>query len=660
MFSPFIEFIYNNFLIVSIIIVTLSLSFYFLQKLYREFMLNKKLHGFQRALRVTKLRFRKKRLSVISFMIVIPMIFLIGIIDMNTDEDLEYTNHVSRLSSTLDVQNAYENYYNRFSGNNFDDMEDLANFESVTALSDQYSNFSDGFDDMDLIRSDENYLYVLNHEMLSIINVEGTESSIYKQIHFDFDFEDKTFFPTGIYVDSDRVVVIGNAYEFSYEYQDNTGINPSLGRQSEAYIFVYDKNADFAQITEYKIRGGASDVRKRNDQLILVIKEELPFEDEDLDIRDYLPNALVNGVNLNTRFEDIIYIEGTKPNGFTTFVSINLNTFKVHQQVMLSDLSNSIFISNQSIYFTSNSYQFLDAADLFVTSNPISEIRTALSKLTFNENGIIYVETEMINGVILNQFAIAENNGYVNLFTTEFIDDTMNHQLTILDSNLNVVSQLSDLGNDDETLQSVKFYGDYAYLITKDETASFYVLNIRNPLNPKVEAILDMDYFPTYLATLNQDNLVGIGYNRNDLNTMNGLIISVYSIVDPKEPNIIFEETLLFSEYGNASSEALYNPKLFYYSASNERLIIPLNNYDLRPSASQTAGLLVYHVSLEDGITYETFIQHPNETVPYTKYRGVFIGDYLYSVSYNQIGIMHKDDLSEFVHMINLYENENN
>lgn len=660
MFSPFIEFIYNNFLIVSIIIITLSLSFYFLQKVYREFMLNKKLHGFQRALRVTRLRFRKKRLSVLSFMIVIPMIFLIGIIDMNTEEDLEYVNHISRLSSTLDVQNAYENYYNRFSGNNFDDMEDLANFEAVRSLSDEYTNFSDGFDDMDLIRYDEEYLYVLNHEMLSIINVDGTESSIYKQIYFDSDFGDRTFFPTGIYVDSDRVIVIGNAYEYSYEYTQNTGINPSLGKESEAYIFVYDKNADFAQITEYIIRGGASDVRKRNDQLILVIKEELPFDDEALDINDYLPNALVNGVRLNTRFEDIIYIEGTRPSGFTTFVSINLNTFKVHQQVMLSDLSNSIFISNQSIYFTSNSYQFLDAADLFVTSNPTSAIRTALSKLTFNESGINYVETEMIDGVILNQFAISENNGYVNLFTTEFTENTMNHQLTILDSNMNQVGSLDDLGNNDETLQSVRFYGDYAYLITKDEAASFYVLNIGNPLDPKVEAILDMDYFPTYLTTLNQDNLVGIGYSKNENNVINGLIISVYSVINPKEPSIILDETLLFSEYGNASSEALYNPRLFHYSAINERLIIPLNNYDLRPSASQTAGLLIYHVSLDEGITYEAFIQHPNETIPFTKYRGVFIGDYLYSVSYNQIGVMHKDNLSEFVHMIHLYDNENN
>ncbi|MFW5864786.1 MAG: beta-propeller domain-containing protein, partial [Candidatus Izemoplasmataceae bacterium] len=259
MFSSFIEFIYNNFLIVSIIIVTLSLSFYFLQKVYREFMLNRKLHGFQRALRVAKLRFRKKRLSVLSFMIIIPMLFLIGIIDMNTEEDLEYTNHISKLASTSDVQTAYENYHDRFSGNNFDDMDDLANFEKVEALSDESIHFSDGFDDMDLIKYDQNYLYILNHEKLSILNANGAESSIHKEIYFDFDFEEKTFFPMGIYVDANRVIVIGNAYEFSYEYQDNTGINPALGKQSDAYIFVYDKNADFAQTTEYKIRGGASD-----------------------------------------------------------------------------------------------------------------------------------------------------------------------------------------------------------------------------------------------------------------------------------------------------------------------------------------------------------------------------------------------------------------
>ncbi|MFP4287138.1 MAG: beta-propeller domain-containing protein [Candidatus Izemoplasmataceae bacterium] len=660
MFSSFIEFIYNNFLIVSIIIVTLSLSFYFLQKVYREFMLNRKLHGFQRALRVAKLRFRKKRLSVLSFMIIIPMLFLIGIIDMNTEEDLEYTNHISKLASTSDVQTAYENYHDRFSGNNFDDMDDLANFEKVEALSDESIHFSDGFDDMDLIKYDQNYLYILNHEKLSILNANGAESSIHKEIYFDFDFEEKTFFPMGIYVDANRVIVIGNAYEFSYEYQDNTGINPALGKQSDAYIFVYDKNADFAQTTEYKIRGGASDVRKRNNQLILVIKEELPFDDTDLDIKDYLPNAIVNGVRLNTRFEDIIYVEGTKPNGFTTFVNINLDTFKVKQQVMLSDLSNSIFISNQSIYFSSNSYQFLEAADLFVTSNPIEAIRTAVSKLSFSEDGIDYVDTKMINGTILNQFAISENNGYVRLFTTEFDDDIMNHHLTILDSNLEVVGSLDQLGNDFETLKSVKFYGDYAYLITKDEVASFYVLNLSAPSNPKVESILDMRYFPTYLETIDQDNLVGIGYSKTEDDVINGLKISVYSITNPKEPIMVYEETMLFSEYGNASSEALYNPKLFYYSSLYQRLIIPLNNYDLRPSASQTAGLLIYHVSLEDGITYETFIQHPDETIPYTKYRGLFINDYLYSVSYNQVGVMHKDDLTTFVQVIDLYENENN
>ncbi|MFH5882027.1 beta-propeller domain-containing protein [Liberiplasma polymorphum] len=658
MFTTFIQFIYNNFFLITVIFIAVVLSIYFLQKSIREFMLNKQLMGFQRALRTAQLRFRKKRLSILTVMIIIPILVLVGIIEMNRTPEIHFVDHVTRLSSTEEVVSIYQNYHQKFSGNNFRDMDSIADFEALNKLSETTTPFSQGFDDMDLIKTDENYLYVLNHEMLSILNINEELTSIHKQISFDFDFEDdKTFFPMGLYVDADRVVVIGNVYEYTYQYEDLLGFNPRFGNNAQVYIHVYDKNADFALITEYVIRGAASDARKRGNQLVLVIKEELPFNEEMLDIKDHLPNVVVNSVKLNTRFEDIKYIEGTQPKGFTTFVSIDLNTFQVKQEITLGDLNNNVYISNQSIYLTSNSYRFLDSADLFVTSNPVSETRTAVSKINFSGNDFEYVTTRMIKGAILNLFAIDEYQGHLRIISTEIDNDTMISRLTILNSNLNIVSTINQIGEANKQLKSVRFLGDYAYITTQDVENPFYILNVSNANEPFIENQLNILGFSNYLHSINETHIVGVGYLRSSDERITGLRISVFSVANPKSPELLFEENMLFRDYGYTSSEALYNPRLFIYSQKHNMIVIPINNYDWRPTARQTAGLAIYHISLVEGISYNNFIQHKDENIPYTRYRALFIGDYLYSVSYGYVAVAHKDNLTENLITIDLYEN---
>ena len=93
------------------------------------------------------------------------------------------------------------------------------------------------------------------------------------------------------------------------------------------------------------------------------------------------------------------------------------------------------------------------------------------------------------------------------------------------------------------------------------------------------------------------------------------------------------------------------------FSRQHNIIVIPINNFDWRPTTRQTAGLAIYHLSLDEGISYTTFIQHGEETIPFTRYRGIFIGDYLYSYSYGYVGVSHVNDLSEMLLVINLYEN---
>ncbi|MFO7969090.1 MAG: beta-propeller domain-containing protein, partial [Candidatus Izemoplasmatales bacterium] len=247
-----------------------------------------------------------------------------------------------------------------------------------------------------------------------------------------------------------------------------------------------------------------------------------------------------------------------------------------------------------------------------------------------------YVTTGTVPGYTINQFSMDEQNSYLRIATTTgWWGDNINNRVIVLDENLEEVSRLENLGKPGETIKSVRFVGDYGYVVTFEQTDPFYVINLSNPNNPFKEGELEIPGFSTYLQPLNDTYMLGIGFGDSEGGT-NGLKISVYDISDKSNP-VVFDEVIFdYEDFGWSWSSARYNHKDLLVDLGKGVIALPFSTYDYSEANgySYNSGILVYHFDDVDGLEKAGFITHDQNTDEEVYvYKIKFIDQYFYTVS---------------------------
>ena len=85
-----------------------------------------------------------------------------------------------------------------------------------------------------------------------------------------------------------------------------------------------------------------------------------------------------------------------------------------------------------------------------------------------------------------------EYNGYFRTATTSYeklIDGEWNYQpsnnVFVLDAGMNVVGSITDIAPD-ETIKSVNFQGNTAYVVTYEQTDPLFAIDLSDPMNPVI------------------------------------------------------------------------------------------------------------------------------------------------------------------------------
>ena len=165
-------------------------------------------------------------------------------------------------------------------------------------------------------------------------------------------------------------------------------------------------------------------------------------------------------------------------------------------------------------------------------------------------------------GTLLNQFSLSERDGALRVVTTVQAswdepattlapagdtDEPMpdiaiatpvggtSGRLTILDTDgaLDEIGHVDDLGPD-ETVRSVRFLEDLAYVVTFRQTDPLYALDLSDPTAPVVLGELKIPGFSEYLHPVGDGLLLGVG-REVDPDTLRdeGLKISLFDVSDP-------------------------------------------------------------------------------------------------------------------------------
>jgi hypothetical protein len=318
----------------------------------------------------------------------------------------------------------------------------------------------------------------------------------------------------------------------------------------------------------------------------------------------------------------------------------------------------------------------LDATGASVPPRVFSTTETHLHELEFTTDPTFpnYVASGTVTGSVKDQFAIDEKDGFVRVATTEdrtYLDEgglyvsalpndaatgapsprpsNVNHVFVLGQSGpwLDQVGSAGELAPN-EQIYSVRYVGSRAYVVTFRRVDPLFVVDLATPRAPKVLAALKIPGFSEYMHPVDETHLLTIGRDADANGRTRGLQLQIFDVADGANPVLQHKFTYTGDEYGQ--SEAEYDHKAFTYFDDKGLLAFPYYAYNANGMRS---SLELFRVDLGAGFTKVGSIDHTpllpkNQPQGYcggyyapSVRRGVFLEDFVYSVSY--AGIVVRD-----------------
>jgi hypothetical protein len=100
------------------------------------------------------------------------------------------------------------------------------------------------------------------------------------------------------------------------------------------------------------------------------------------------------------------------------------------------------------------------------------------------------------------------------------------------------------LGKPGEQIYGVRFTGDTGYVVTFRRTDPLYVLDLKDPTDPKIAGELELPGFSDVLLPLPQGLLLGVGRDADATGAALGPKVALFDVRDPAKPALISSKTL--------------------------------------------------------------------------------------------------------------------
>ena len=194
--------------------------------------------------------------------------------------------------------------------------------------------------------------------------------------------------------------------------------------------------------------------------------------------------------------------------------------------------------------------------------------------------------------------------------------------------------------------------GDKAYIVTFKETDPLFVIDTAEPSNPKVLGELKIPGFSNYLHPLDENHLVGIGYDteqrmdswsKEPFTVTKGMKISLFDVSDFANPK---EQDMVIIGGRGTYSEVQYNHKALFRNEALNYYGFPVILYEEGKNEDvkyKGLGALVYEITTEKGIQLKGNLITPAkanelyEDWESSISRLVYIDDALYTISPKEI-----------------------
>lgn len=587
----------------------------------------------------------------------------------------EVTAEQTKISQELPKVENFKNLYamlktrttNRYT---IDDMLSVdsttnANSKNETATNEVANDYSktntqvQGVDEADIVKTDGTYIYYLTNEKLTIINTENA-SQMKEMSTIKFD---ETFTPEELFLNNDKIIVIGTRYEYD-KTERKIGID-------EDYLYpnYMDKTYTSAKLYNVKdkinptlertveVEGDYLTARMIGSNVYIASNKYMyyayicnTYKSTELNEDDFKPHYLDTATSNETKsinFDCIYYIPEFEDTNYLNIVAFNITNNQEANVESYLGAGEEIYASKENLYVTKTKYDY-------ERKNKTS-ITTEIYKFNLNNANCTFAKAGDVPGSVLNQFSMDECNGYFRIATTDstsWNSESNTNNLYVLNENLETIGKIEGLAKG-ERIYSVRFMGNRAYMVTFVETDPLFVIDLSNPTTPTVLGELKIPGYSKYLHPYDETHLIGIGedtdvvnYGYGDRVVTNGMKMAMFDVTDPNNPQELYNVKI--GEKGTYS-ELLYNHKALLFSKEKNIIAFPVSitEDDYKVTFQ---GAIVYGVSLEKGFELKTKIS--NSATDYDRYysrnrveRIIYIKDTLFTLSN---GLIKAVDLNTF------------
>jgi len=524
---------------------------------------------------------------------------------------------------------------------------------SVTAASDSATKTIDysqtntqvaGVDEADIVKTDGNYIYQVANSRIRVVQAYPAKAL---SLVSELSFEDG-FYATDLYVEGDRLVIMGNKWE-TWESSARFsrigyGIYPG---EEKAIARIYDstdKNK-LVQIREIELDGNLLSSRKVGDTIYMLsrtwpryyfmntmlidsqikfskrLQAKAPQTPETL-LPHISDSAVKQGQESLVPINDIYYFPDFVEPNYLTVASFQLSKPDVAADV-------KAYYGSGDIIYASPKNLYVSAADYTQTTDENTNTSSSTSsthiyKFELQDGQTRFLNQGTVPGTVLNQFSMDENGGHFRIATTQhqwsWNGETSKNEswsnLYILDPNMSIVGSLENLAPD-EQIYSTRFMGNRCYLVTFKQVDPLFVIDLKTPTAPKVLGELKIPGFSNYLHPYDEDHIIGFGRETvevGDFARVDGLKIAIFDVSDVSKPKQEYSEII-----GGAGSysELLYDHKALWFDKERNLMGFPVQVFK-KPDPEQTdiwwgspqfEGAYVYEIT-PDGFKRRAEITH--------------------------------------------------
>ena len=493
-----------------------------------------------------------------------------------------------------------------------------------------------GIDEADIVKTDGKYIYIAGNNAVRIVKaVDGklSEAGVIKLP------QNKSV--QEIYVDGDRLVLLGNRYE-QQNYDPGT-VYPMKAMPGGAAVATdiaimppyYSKNFSFMDVYDISDPGspvylkgheteGSYQSSRKNGEIVYLITSAYPYDYRILPVlNDTVGNKETTG---NLAVDDVMILPDYPAYGYVVLSAMNIKDNAKAKVEAIAASGYITYMNDHALYLAAGGY-----------NGSSSIIKFAIDGLNMG-----YAGSGQVPGDLLNQFSMDEYNGHLRVATTIWGNA---NDLFILDDSLNVCGSVEGFSAG-ERIYSVRFMGDKGYVVTYRNLDPLFVFDLTDPQKPVITGELTIPGFSNYLQPVGDNLILGIGEDTYDIYRKNstgndevigtrtgGIKLSLFDVSDQGKPQEIAKYVLGDS---GSYSEAFYNHKAVMYDLTNSCLAFDAS---IAPDSSKSGDYQQGAVVMSfagDKFTLKGILSYQQPEVygmyiPYGR-RVLYIGDELYYV----------------------------